>query len=80
MTFIFASVYQMKFYRFSEKERIEEWSWVLSSSSSDLHPVVSCKRSAFKNFAKSTGKHLCQSFFCNKVAGWGLFVLEIYFP
>ena len=27
-----------------------------------------CKKGALKNFAKSTGKHMCQSFFFNKVA------------
>ena len=26
----------------------------------------------FKNFLKFKGKHLCKSFFFNKVAGWGL--------
>ena len=30
---------------------------------------VSCKKGALKNFAKFTGKHLCQSLFLNKVAG-----------
>ena len=29
----------------------------------------SVKKGAFKNFAKFTGKHLCQSVFFNKVAG-----------
>ena len=32
-------------------------------------PVVFCKKGAFRNFAKFTGKHLCQSVFFNKVAG-----------
>ena len=32
-------------------------------------PEVFCKKGAFKNFAKFTGKHLCQSLFFNKVAG-----------
>ena len=27
------------------------------------------KKDVLKNFAKLTGKHLCQSLFCNKVAG-----------
>ena len=27
------------------------------------------KKNVLKNFAKFTGKHLCQSLFCNKVAG-----------
>ena len=30
---------------------------------------VFCKKSVLKNLAKFTGKHLCRSFFFNKVAG-----------
>ena len=30
---------------------------------------VLCKKGAPRNFAKFTGKHLCQSLFFNKVAG-----------
>ena len=33
------------------------------------HPEVFCKKVALRNFAKFTGKHLCQSLFFNKVAG-----------
>ena len=29
-------------------------------------PEVSCKKGAFRNFPKFTGKHLCQSLFFNK--------------
>ena len=32
-------------------------------------PEVFCKKDVLKNFAKFTGKHLCQSIFFNKVAG-----------
>ena len=32
-------------------------------------PEVLCKKVVLGNFAKFTGKHLCQSFFFNKVAG-----------
>ena len=32
-------------------------------------PEVFCKKGVPKNFAKFTGKRLCQSFFFNKVAG-----------
>ena len=32
-------------------------------------PEVFCKKGVLRNFAKFTGKHLCQSFFLNKVAG-----------
>ena len=32
-------------------------------------PEVFCKKGVFRNTAKFTGKHLCQSLFFNKVAG-----------
>ena len=32
-------------------------------------PEVFCKKDVLRNFAKFTGKHLCQRFFFNKVAG-----------
>ena len=32
-------------------------------------PEVFCKKGVLGNFAKFTGKHLCQSLFFNKVAG-----------
>ena len=35
-------------------------------------PEVFCKKVVLRNFAKFTGKHLCQSVFFNKVAGLGL--------
>ena len=40
---------------------------IYSFSGSRL-PEVLCKKVALKNFSKFTGKHLCQSFFLNKVA------------
>ena len=33
---------------------------------------VFCDKGALKNFAKFTGKHLCQCHYFNKVAGYGL--------
>ena len=33
------------------------------------HPDVLCKKRVLRNFAKFTGKHLCQSLSSNKVAG-----------
>ena len=33
---------------------------------------VFCRKDAFRNFAKFTGKHLYQGLFFNKVAGQGL--------
>ena len=35
-------------------------------------PEVFCKKDVVRNFAKFTGKHLCQSLFFNKVAGLSL--------
>ena len=35
-------------------------------------PVVFCKKAVPRNFAKFTGKHLCQILFFNKVADIGL--------
>ena len=32
-------------------------------------PEMFCKKGVLKNFAKFTGKHLCQSLFFNKVVG-----------
>ena len=32
-------------------------------------PEVFCKKGVLRNFAKFAGKHLCQSFFLNKIAG-----------
>ena len=42
------------------------WQSPLKSKSS--HPEVFCKKGVFRNFAKLTGKHLCQGLFFNKVA------------
>ena len=35
-----------------------------------------CKRGVLRNFAKFTGKHLCQGLFFKKVAGLRLFLLK----
>ena len=45
--------------------------WCAWRSSS---PKVFCKKRVLRNFAKFTGKHLYQSLFLNKVAGWGTFL------
>ena len=39
------------------------WLW---SSDRSSRPEVSCKKGVLRNFAKFTGKHLCQSPFFNK--------------
>ena len=36
------------------------------------HPKVFCRKGVLENFAKFTGKHLCQSLFSNKVPGLSL--------
>ena len=38
-------------------------------SARSSRPEVFCKKGVLRNFAKFTGKHLCQSLFLNKVAG-----------
>ena len=43
------------------------------------HRSCSMKKVVLKNFAKSIGKHLCQSFFFNKVAAWRLWVATSIF-
>ena len=47
--------------------------WIASSVPEfrSSRPEVFCKKGVPKNFAKFTGKHLCQSLFFNKVAGLG---------
>ena len=49
------------------KFAIEIWSDLKGFRSS--HPEVFCKKGVLSNFAKFTGKHLCQSLFLNEVAG-----------
>ena len=41
-------------------------------------PQVFRKKGVLKNFAKFTGKHMCQSLFFNKVAGLRWLLLKIY--
>ena len=46
-------------------------------------PGVFCKKDVLRNFAKPTGKHLCQRLFFNKVAGLGtvffLWILQNFY-
>ena len=46
------------------------------SLSRSSRPEVFCKKGVLRNFAKFTGKQLCQSLFFNKVAG----LRHRYFP
>ena len=45
------------------------WNIMTLWYSESSHPEMFCKKGSFRNFAKFTGKHLCQSFVFNKVAG-----------
>ena len=42
------------------------------SRNRNSRPEVFCKEGVLRNFAKFTGKHLCQTLFFNKVASLGL--------
>ena len=48
---------------------LEIFTIVASEICRSSRPDVLCKKGVLKNFAKFTGKHLCQSLFFNKVAG-----------
>ena len=43
--------------------------WLLLGVIRSSCPEMFCKKGVLRNFTKFTGKHLCQSFFFNKVAG-----------
>ena len=58
------------FYHYGREKKVErgiKWNSVSSSRSS--HRRFSVKKGVLRNFAKFTGKHLCQRLFFNKVAG-----------
>ena len=44
------------------------------------HLEVFCQKGVFKNFSKLTEKHLCQTLFFNKIAGWKFVTLLIKRP
>ena len=48
-----------------------KYSWSISEAAtgSAVPPELFYKKGVLKNFTKFTAKHLCQSLFCNKVAG-----------
>ena len=43
--------------------------WKIKSCNRSSRPNVFCKKGALRNFAKFTGKNLCQSLLYNKVPG-----------
>ena len=59
-----------KIYFNSRKIKSLLWVWYFISQKQP--PEVLCKGRYFRNFTNFTGKHLCQSLSCNKVAGPGL--------
>ena len=59
----------MVYYKSTEILIPEKWKQILEKMSRSSRPEVLCKKGVLRNFAKSTGKHLCQSLFFNKVAG-----------
>ena len=48
--------------------RVSSFSWKTPSIFQKQSPEMLCEKGVLRNFAKFTGKHLCQSFFFNKVA------------
>ena len=56
---------------FLEVEGTNQWKVIRSRS-----PEVFRKKDALRNFAKFTGKHLCQSLFFNTVADLSLYFLQ----
>ena len=59
-----------RFSAFCVKELINIcWQRQVYDSNQKQSPEVFYKKGVLKNFAKFTGKHLCQSLFFNKVAG-----------
>ena len=48
---------------------------VFSVCHRNSRPEMFCEKGVLRNFAKFTGKHLCQSLFFNKVAGLRLATL-----
>ena len=58
------------FRQWSVKENCVEK--ILHAICRSSHRRWSVRKGVLRNFAKFTGKHLCQSFFFNKIAGSGL--------
>ena len=48
---------------------MEDSYWRIYCTYKSSRPEAFCKKGVLRNFAKFTGKHLCQSLFVNKFAG-----------
>ena len=61
---------------------ILSWNWSKSGNNfliiRNSRPEVFCKKGVLRNFAKFTGKHLCQNLFFNKVACLSCEFCEIF--
>ena len=58
-----------KWFQFSKLVKIRLFKFSCNDSYRSSLPEVFCKDGVIRNFVKFAGKHLCQSFFFNKVAG-----------
>ena len=58
-----------KWFQFSKLVKIRLFKFSCNDSYRSSLPEVFCKEGVIRNFVKFAGKHLCQSFFFNKVAG-----------
>ena len=54
---------------FTSQEVLKNFKYLGLNFDCNSRPEVFCKKDIFKNFAKFTGKHLCQTPLLNKVAG-----------
>ena len=45
------------------------FSYIILLTGRSSRPEVLCRKGVLRNFAKFTGKHLCQNLFFNKIAG-----------
>ena len=63
------SLVNLIFNKIKLKRYNHQKSTLLRSINRSSRSEVFCKKSALRNFAKFTGKHLCQSLFFNKIAG-----------
>ena len=62
-----------------DEERILfQMSEIIRAQTRSNCPEVLQKKGALRNFAKFTGKHLCQSLFFNKVAGLKKTLVQVF--
>ena len=50
------------------RKQVKDAELKIAAENRSSRPDVFCEKSVLRNFAKFTGKHLCQSLFFNKVA------------